>query len=270
MWIASFTSAGNTGNEDNYDFSFGWFPYTLGWIGGHINAAGTGFDGSGNLPAGSTVSNAVSGGVHEGEYLLTLDGIDPRTDGMLFVVDGRNGDNVAVAGVPSLDTIEGSNSWHIAAFDESANFDTYEQGQVSFLYVPYSTEGLCGGWIGSDGTKKESRGEFSVTRAGTGQYELVIPDDAGGYHDDGDGILLLTVAKLIENGATGDGNGVDDNAIAWAYDAAANGGDGAFVVETYDLYTWGDQDTEFVFAFVRYDGLLDVPGPPLGTIFVVR
>jgi len=267
MWIVSFTADGN-GGEANYDFSFGWFPYALGWIGGHINAAGTGFDGSGNLPAGSTVSVATSPD-HAGEHLLTLNGINPRTDGMLFVIDARNNDNIAAAGVPDLDTIEGSNSWHIAAFDESGNFDTYEQGRVSFLYVPYSTEGLCGGWIDEDGTEKESRGQFSVTRTGTGEYELVIPDDANGRYDDSDGVLLLTVAKLIEDGDSGS-KGVDDNAIAWAYDAAADGGDGAFVVETYDLANWTDQDTEFVFAFVRYDGLFDVPGPPQGTIIAIQ
>ncbi|MBL7077298.1 MAG: hypothetical protein ISS31_07490 [Kiritimatiellae bacterium] len=273
MWIASFTSDG--GGEANYDFSFGWFPYALGWIGGHINAAGTGFEGSGNLPAGSTVSVASSTDF-SGEFLLTLDGIDPRTDGMLFVVDGRNDNNIAVAGVPDDDTIEGGDSWHIAAFDESDNFDTYEQGHVSFLYVPYSTEGLCGGWIGTNGTKKASRGQFSVNHTAAGKYELVIPDDAGGRYDDSDGILLLTVARLLEIGEPGvDGNpgglaGVEDNAIAWAYDATADDGDGAFVLQSHDLASWTfAQDTEFVFAFVLYDGILDVPGPPQGTMIAI-
>jgi hypothetical protein len=269
VWIASFTSAGG-GEEDNYDFSAAWFPYSSGTIGGHINAAGDGFLGSGNLPAGSTVSVA-SGPDYGGELLLTLNGVDPRTDGMLFVVDGRNDDNTASAAVPDQDTIEGGSSWHIAAFDESGGFDNYEQGQVSFLYVPYSTEGLCGGWVGHDGTKKDSRGTFRVTRAATGKYEIVIPDEEDVRYDDTDGILLVTVARLYELGEPGTTSaGVDDNAIAWAYDPAADGGDGAFVVETYDLAGWNDQDTEFVFAFVLYDGLFNVPGPPHGTLFVIR
>jgi glycerophosphoryl diester phosphodiesterase len=269
VWIPTFTAVSG-GSEDNYDFSFAWFPYSEGWIGGHINAGGNGFLGSGNLPAGSSVSVAT-GPDYGGEVLLRLEGIDPRTDGMLFVVDGRNNDNVAAAAVPDGNTIEGSNSWHIAAFDESGNFDLYEQGQISFLYVPYSTEGLCGGWIGADGTKKEFRGQFSVTRTSAGRYEIVIRDGADIRYDDTDGILLVTVARLYEVGEPGTTSaGVDDNAVAWAYDPAADGGEGAFVVETYDLANWNSQDTEFVFAFVLYDGLFNVPGRSRGTVLVVK
>ena len=235
LWVAGFTAAGN-GAEANYDFSMAYFPFADGWIGAHVAADGETLLGSGNLPKGTAFSR-YSQGTFAGEIFLRMPGVHAVDDGMLFAVAAGNGDNVAAVG-PMAD----GSGWHIRIADESHNYQAEERGPFSVLFLPYATPGLVGGWIGDDGAVRRGKGEFISRHTGPGRYEIYLPGRTAA-----DGILLCGIYKMTSGG-------VEDNALAAHFDAAAASGKGAFVVETYDQPAFADQDVSFCFAFVPFAG----------------
>ncbi len=245
FWVAGFTAEGR-GAEANYDFALAFFPFADGWAGGYVAADGQTLTASGNLPEG-TVLRRFTSGTFAGEIELRIPGVDARYDGILFTIAGENGDNVTAVG-PLADGA----GWHIRIADESQDYRSEERAPFSFLYLPFRTRGLTAGYVRRDGTVLQHTGEFVVTRTAPGRYEIFIPD-----RTDRDGILLLEVTQLNKDG-------VEDNAIAWAFDPKAGNGRGAFVVETYDQPAFASQDAGFCFAFVSYTAKLTPTLEPSG------
>jgi outer membrane protein assembly factor BamB len=240
-WVAGFSAEGD-GIEANVDFAVAWFPFAAGWTGAHVDKDGSTLLASGNLPAGTTLT-VVRGGSRDGEVRLTLGGVDALDDGMLFAVAAANGDNVTAVG-----PLPDGSGWHLRIADEANDFKQEQLCAFSFVYLPYRLAGLIGGWVGEDGRVLAGAGSFGVRHSGPGQYEIAMPERPGNT-----GILLVEVAKM-------NGDGVEDNAIAWSYDPAANRGAGAYVVETYDQPGFQNQDVRFYFAFIPYDNQLDPKG----------
>lgn len=232
-WAAGF-SADGPGVEANVDFALAWFPFAEGWAGAHVSKDGSTLLASGNLPAGTALA-VVRGGSRDGEVRLNLGGVDALDDGMLFAVAAANGDNLTAVG-----PLPDGSGWHIRIADEANDFKQEELCAFSFLYLPYRLAGLTGGWINEDGRVLAGTGSFGVRHSGPGRYEIALPE-----HPGNPGVLLLEVAKM-------NADGVEDNAIAWSYDPAANQGTGALVVETYDQPGFQNQDTRFYFAFIPY------------------
>ncbi len=200
---------------------------------------------------------------------VELPGVDSATDGMLFVAptNSNNPTNIA-AGVPR----EGG--WEIAVReDEDIDSSGQTLADVSeldyqFLYVPYDSVNLVGGYIqGTDGTVIQGAGEsrFSLSRRAAGDYAVSILDAQGNKRTGDDGMLLLSVAGIVD-----DQSGLPDRAfMSYEYDAAS----GDFIVQSRKLTdtdpdlsenVFGDvlslSDTDFYFAFVDFANPFSPPG----------
>jgi len=224
------TSRAYTSNEYNVDVSVGFFPFSDGWIAGHVR-------GDGALWEHNGVSADNIAQVGTGRYRLSIDGINSQEDGMLFVVGGENGHNNY-----SMAPLANGSGWEIAARDNTATtFGALENNPWSFVYIDYSSPDLTGGRIAADGGLIDARGSFALTQPSTGVYRITID----GYTP-GDGILLLTASGWeTEGGLTLP----TDNIIS--YEADGN----TFVVNTRDRDGSASplQNGEFVFAFLAYD-----------------
>ena len=250
LWVCGATA--NGGAEANYDFGFAYFPFAEGWIGGHIAGNGKELLASANLPKGTTIALPTSGNL-AGEVLLKMPGIDALEDGMLFTVPEANGDDCTAVG-----PLPDGSGWYLRVADESHNFRTEQRVPFGFVFIPYGLPGLVGGRIGEDGSVLNASGGFAARRVAGGRYEIFIPGKS-----DQDGTLLVQVTKLNPTG-------VEDNAVAWAYDAKACGGRGGFVVESYDQPPFANQDVKFCFAFIPYENDLRGEIPVRKSSFVAR
>jgi len=234
------TSKAADGGEANVNVAAAFFPFTDGWIAGHVAGNGTLLEHYG-VAAGNVSRTSM------GRYMVSVDNIDSQTDGMLFAVSGENGFNF-LSTAPLAD----GSGWEIATRDNTAaTFGSLEDNRWSFVYVDYDAPGLVGGRIAADASIVHHEGDFTVVKpaGSTGVYRITIP----GYMPE-DGVLLLTVADTETNGITAP----DDNIIA--YEASAN----TFVVTIRDRNGSASplEDGAFVFAFLAFDKWLSpaVPG----------
>ena len=220
-------------NEVNFDTAVAWFPFSLGWIGAHV-------DGDGSLQEARGVVQSMITTVDLGRHTLDL-GVNSETDGMLFTVGGENEDNIVPTGV-----LAGGSGWDIRVQDNGYDFATLgnagEDDNFSFLYLPYSTSGLIGGrYSGISDVHYQSVGSFTMTRVLAGRYRLSIPGESPQT-----GMLLLTVSYVANK------SGIfapDDNVLSYEDDV------GDFIIESRDLPNLGLQDTEFVWAFIPWQAL---------------
>jgi len=267
------------GGEKNFDMSFAHFPFNWssdGWIAAHIASDGSVLAGP-NLPSGTTITklDTTPAWVGPGNFVMRIPNVDSRSDGMLFIVGGENDNNVTVAGIvddpDDVHVVSGDaalGDWHIhirsAAHNDTS--DTGEDGTFSFLFIPYNTLNLIGGWVEGDGGSLRKVGDFTASDGdSTGQVDIAIPDGQGGYFSPADGILILACAGIrgeFNSGTNEDP--VEGNVLSWSYDV----GDSEFVVHGFDAPSATLQDTEFVFAFVPYEDSLQLP--PRGTRVLIR
>jgi hypothetical protein len=228
----SIMEAGNAGdNEVNFNTSVAWFQFAAGWQGAHVNANGTLAEGAFNRVEPSMVTRT---GV--GRYRVDL-GVDSRADGLLFVI-ANNNDNI----VTQTGLLEDGNGWDIRVEDNATNHAaTGEDRDWSFLYLPYETPGLVGGYYdGLANAHEASVGDFQMNRLATGQYELTIPGETPQS-----GMLILTVAHQATAASV---TAPDDNILAYQ-----PGSNGTFLINSYDLPGVSLQDTKFAWAFINFD-----------------
>lgn len=189
--------------EANFSFSATWFPYDQGWLGGDVagpTAEGaSSWTGPNNHAAGLSAGLVkwpqfpAESGAYGGLAELRLPGVNTLEDGMLFATSADGGSDVNLVGVaPSAD----ATAWLITVREDAAvdaeTLAAADQSEFRFVYVPFGAERLIGGHIvGSTGAKRKAAGDFTVTRTGTGTYELTVPGKTGA-----DGTLLLQVADL--------------------------------------------------------------------------
>lgn len=242
-WLAMADITG-AGTESNFPASLAYFRFSEGWIAGHIGLSGAKL--AGNLDRVTVTHDAVSA-----SFDLTIDGVDSTSDGLLFVIDANNQNSANYA----TSMIEGS-GWEVRVWDQGADFPTSGNADFSFVYVPYAAPNLIAGHINDDATPITSVGSFTVSPlANIGEYLLQFPDGEGGFYDNTDGVLMLSVSKP----ATRDNLPLapDDNFLVYEYSAANNG----FTVASHDLPNASDQTTQWYFAFLRYDAAVTVPEP---------
>jgi hypothetical protein len=173
--------------EANFAFSVTWFPYDQGWIGGEFGNPGPAGEGVWRQPTSHAtgvtegmlrwIENPAGSGTFGGSATLRLPGVNSLTDGMLFASSSEGSSTLNIIGVAPA--AEGA-GWHITVReDEAADAETLavpSQSPFQWVYIPWSTERLLGGYIsGSDASKLSSKGDFTVTRSAEGVYELIVP-----------------------------------------------------------------------------------------------
>jgi hypothetical protein len=183
-----------------------------------------------------------------GRYTVNL-GVNSQTDGMLFTI-GNNNDNVVVQTGPAAN---GAN-WDIRVTENNTDFGaTGVDRDWSFLYLPYQTPGLIGGYYnGSTNSHIASVGSFTMAKTAAGQYELTVPGESPTT-----GMLILSVASEVTSG-TPSVTAPEDNILTYA-----TGANGKFTINSYDLPGAGFQDTKFVWAFISFDDPIEpyvIPG----------
>jgi hypothetical protein len=229
-------SGAGTQNEVNFNTSVAWFPFDSGFRGAHVNGDGslvpTGFNGV----AASMVTRT-----NTGRYTVNL-GVNSQTDGMLFTT-GNNNENVIVQTGPAAN----GSGWDVRVQPNSANFAATGADKVwSFLYLPYQTPGLIGGYYdGLTNTNLHSAGNFTMARTATGKYQLTVPGESPTT-----GMLILSVAYEATAGGV---TAPDDNFLTYAA-----GPGNTFTIDSFDLPdlgvspNFGFQDTKFVWAFISF------------------
>lgn len=218
-------------NEVNFNTSIAWFPFATGFRGAHVNGT------TGALPSGgfNGVAPSMVTRTAAGRYTVNL-GVNSQTDGMLFTI-GNNNENVVVQTGPAAN----GSSWDIRVAANSVNHAaTGSDKDWSFLYLPYQTPGLIGGYYdGLTNTNLHAEGNFNMTRTATGQYQLTVPGQTPET-----GMLIMSVAyEATASGVTAP----DDNVLTYS-----TGLGGSFTINSFDLPTLNFQDTKFVWAFVNF------------------
>lgn len=209
-------SAGTPGSspEANFAFSAAWFPYDQGWLAGEVGNPilfdaflpdGTAQWRQANSRAAGLSAGLVrwrdypsDTGIFGGLAELRLPGVNTLEDGMLFATSTDGSSDINILGVAPL---EDGSAWLITLREDSATdaetLATSGQSQFQFVFIPFNAERLIGGHIvGADASKRRAAGDFTVTRTGTGTYELVIPGKTGSS-----GALILQAAAF-EPGTT--------------------------------------------------------------------
>jgi len=118
--------------------------------------------------------------------------------------------------------------------------------QFQFVYVPYNSSNLIGGYISSNGTPIKSAGNFSLTRTAAGVYSLTIPGQTGT-----NGVLLLQEAAFLP----GNTALADNNFLSYQFAPDNTGTNGTFVIQSRHTGSGGTfplTDTAFYFAWVDF------------------
>ncbi|MCE5326566.1 MAG: PEP-CTERM sorting domain-containing protein [Planctomycetaceae bacterium] len=228
----STTQAGANLNEININTAVAWFPFSGGWIGGHVDSTGTIIAGNGVMQSMLTVQ---SGEV--GRSKLDL-GVDSRTDGLLFAIGGSNWYNVVQTGV-----LADGSGWDIRVQTNTADFLSpgSDTANFAFVYLPGNTPGLIGGrYDGYEMSNLLSFGDFTMVTLGAGMYRLTIDGQTPET-----GMLLLTDSFEVTSGGR---TAPDDNILSYESD-----GNGGFLIYSRDLPGLDLQHTQFSWAFVSFD-----------------
>lgn len=260
--------------EANFSFSVAWFPYDAGWIGGNMGNpadAATGrpqWNEAGQHSTGLTPGSMTwdippsppgDGVTYGGLGQLRLPGVNAETSGMLFTTSSQGNSDVNIVGVaPTNDPGTGSSGWIVTVREDSAltgdEVASAGQFQFEFVFVPYNSLNLIGGYInGSTGAKIQSAGTFTLARTATGTYELSIPGKAGT-----NGTLVLQVADF-EAGTTVP---MASRAfLSYQY----NAGSGKFIIQSRKATTDTVSDladANFYVAWVDFQNPLAPPNTP--------
>jgi hypothetical protein len=256
------------------DLSVAWFPYHQGWKAGSFEDSSNGGKAYWQDPVSHSAAATANTFVLTSNPRNTADAllkwIDPsgaglgelgfpsvnaHTDGMLFLAPNNDGSNTIRGPQANCAIKPDGSKWTVAIRDVEENKSdpaTYAQPvstEFSFVYIPYTAGNLIGGQItGSSGAKAHSAGNFTVTRAEAGRYEITIPGKTANS-----GMLILQpVGPLPGNPA------VVDRATM-SYEPAAGGG--SFIVESRGispgtgqggLDEFPLQDSDFYFAWVDF------------------
>jgi hypothetical protein len=187
-------------------FALGFFPFANGWTGANVNADAT-ISSSTNLPAGITVTNPSAG-----NYPIT--GL-PLTGNMISISSGTGtgADNVSSIGQTGI-------SWVVVNRD---NIQNPENGDFSFLYIPYETKGVYSGRVLNNGSLVPLNATLEAVGASTREvgaaYEIVFGD--GSVINPSNTLLFVTADYQAGNGG--------DN--VYSYYAEGN----KFMVFSHDL-----------------------------------
>jgi hypothetical protein len=252
-----------SGGEVNYNPSLAYFPIADGWI------AGDAFNAENNGPLTTIIGNpniqlrdentATGAGVElidstadVGRYVLSIDGIDLRRDGVVIASGAKNEDNRAGVFL----NYDGRAVIHCI---DNGSEGGGENDAAGFVFIPQGTQGVVMGDITGSGRTLFGQGDFTVELVGqpdtNGTYRLTI---AGESPETG---TLIVVPHTELSGATVDNpvftRAEGDSWIITSMDTEPNPPAGTGMV----LQDVGSNVGCFVFAFFK-NGVDIVPGTP--------
>ncbi len=236
MWIATaqapFPDIDVAGtDEEAVAVSAAYFAFDKGWIGGHVNGAGTIVASNGDPVVTRTAT---------GIYEIEIPGVtDSYTQGFLYSVGASNEANVTQS------RPLGGNKWELILHDNSFSKIAQPDGEgndFAFVYIPQNATGLVGGRVNGASTSvnptKQSIGNFSIQRSAQGEWVLSVPG-----HSPETGMLLLEGQTLTSP---------QPEHIFLSYEAASNGTD--FVIQQHSLPDPNIRtDHDFQFLFVPFN-----------------
>ncbi len=186
--VPTSASAGNFA-EFNVNVAAAWFPYADFLAGTARNSAGAN-GGTNDLFIGSPglVLGTHFKGIAGGKSIVDLRslGVDSRSNGVLLVASAKDENNYALS---QVNTTNGT--WNVFLRDNAqATYANYEQDPVAFVFIPKTNTTLISGRFNGDGSIAAFSGDtpqFTVTKTGTGQWELLIPG-----HTPAGGVLIIS------------------------------------------------------------------------------
>jgi len=239
--------------EGNFNFATTWFPYNQGWVGAAVNNP----DASGNTSFASTNAHSPglstnivtwtgTNGTPGGSAVLSLPGVNSANDGMIFATSTQGGSDVKII---SLAAKPDGSGWVVnsrrASESDPSVLDPADS-QFQFIYIPYHSSNLIGGYVSSNGAPIKSAGNFTISRTAAGTYSLDIPGKVGT-----NGVLLLQEAAFLP----GSTSVADNNFLSYQFTPAASGTNGTFVIQSRHTASGGTfplTDTSFYFAWVDF------------------
>lgn len=229
----------NDGLElQGFNFSVVNFPFGSGWIGGHVAR-------SGQILAASHSSGISVSEIEPGLYTVNLAALGATSSRGALFVSGADNEDLRI-----VSTASSGQNWRVALFDVNGSFidDLLSPSSWSFVYVPFSTEGIITGGVGPN-APQASGGFTSRFDSATNSWRLRFPTVPNLQ----EGTLLLVGSQ----GAFSD-SGVRPNHLQW------NIIDDEVVVYAHDPPLSSENLTgnaSFVFAFFPFDRLIVEPGP---------
>lgn len=232
------------------DIAYAWFPYQQGWIagsttgstssavswvsntnapdpqGGNVNWPSRGPD----LPDDASLIVALAGnGLGQGTIGFTNTNLNiTPANAMLFIQSGSDRNDAFLPGL-----VEAGQIWNFALrrdafspdFPEETEFASAANAELNFVALPYTTPRLQGGKVNANGTfaTAAASNNATITRTGTGTYELQVPTSASGAGIEG-GMLMLQ-SLLSQPGNPADPN---RNFLNYEFDASR----GVYVIQS--------------------------------------
>ena len=235
-------------DEASFDVAVAFFPWLEGWKGAHVAATYNESDFTGIFEAGSAgigIDQSQIFWAADANAWVKIPGVDPNTDGMLFVAPADGSSNTKIAGAAPMDA---DNGWSVAIRQDSDGALADQSAcAFSFLYLPWDTVGLIGGHVsGSDGNVMASAGDFTVARTATGEYSLAIAGKNGE-----NGMLLLTNAGMATGGDLPTGA-----FLSYEFEGSTA------LIQVRDVTAENSplMDSDFYFAWVDFNEPLSTPG----------
>lgn len=229
----------NDGAElQGFNFSVVNFPFGSGWIGGHV-------DRSGQILGASHSSGISVSEMEPGLYTVNLAALGATSSRGALFVSGADNEDLRIVSTASF-----GQNWRVALFDVNGTFidDLLSASSWSFVYVPFSTEGIIIGGVGPNGPQVFS-GFTSRFDSATNSWRLRFPTVPNLQ----EGALLLMGSQQAFSDS-----GVRPNHLQWNII-----GD-EIAVYAHDPPLSSENLTgngSFVFAFFPFDRLIVEPGP---------
>lgn len=219
------------------NFSLVNFPYGSGWIGGHVGRLGQILDASHS--SGISITERTPGA-----YTVNLSALGATTSQGALFVTGADNEDLRVVSTAALST-----SWAVGVFDSNGTFDddSLLASSWSFVYVPYSTQGIVLGGVGVNAPS--GGGGFTSRYDGPTQtWRLSLPSVS---NLSGGALLVTSVQSAFSTSS------VRPIHLQWRIIGSE------IAVYAHDLPLTSEnltQDSSFVFAFFPFDRLIAEPG----------
>lgn len=245
--------------ESSFNIATTYLPFQQGWSGGWVSqqvatgGAGVWTGDHGASPDLLSRPDVVHW-LADGRARIDLGGTQTPDRGYLFLNTSDGDNNMRI-----VNAAANAGGWDVTIREDDSldttglsGFAMQADSEFHFTYLPHGLPNTIAGHIrGSTAAKVLADGAYSISRLGTGRYELTIP----GKTED-DGMLLLSGAGLLPDLQPGDPRLSDRATLSYEYNPAT----GKWLIESVELIPGGNafgeayqlKDMDFVFAYIDF------------------